>query len=130
MLSWREGTITVTPHPTPVVELAQQLVEKLVKFKEVHFSSSPYTVSKVSFDVSRDSFDEDVSHHLFFREQPPRFGNGINSAILRALPAALDEDGSELKVLTLHCRGFYNPADLTEAQKKLTVNIISREPMI
>ena len=122
-LSWGECTATVTPNPTPVFFLAQELVEKLVKFKEVHFSSSSSTLSSFSFD-------EDVCRHLFFREHPPRFGNGINSAILRALPAALDKDGSELKVLTLHCRGFYNPADLTEAQKKLTVNIISREPMI
>ena len=123
-LSWRECTTTVTPNPTPVVFLAQELVEKLVKFQEVHFSSSSSTLSS-------SSFDEDLCRHLFFRENPPRFGNGINSAILRALPAALDGDGSELKVLTLHCQGFYNPADLTEARKKLTVNIIStRDPFI
>ena len=117
-LSWREATITVTPNPTPVFWLAQELVEKLVKFKEVHFSSSSSTLSSYSFD-------EDLCRHLFFRERPPRFGNGINSAILRALPAALDGDGSELKVLTLHCQAFsYNLADLAEARKKLTVNMI------
>ena len=108
-LSWQEGPITVTPNPTHVDKLAQQLVAKLVKFEEVHFSSPFY---------------EDYPHYFFPHERPPRFGNGINSAILRALPAAMDEDGSELKVLTLHCQAFYNPADLAEARKKLTVNMI------
>ena len=76
--------------------------------------------------MSRDSFDEDVPNHLFFHEQPPRFGNGIKSAILRALPAALLEDGSQLKVLTLNCLGrgsYVHEADVAEAQKKLTVNM-------
>ena len=116
-LSWRESTVTVTPNPTPVFFLAQQLVEMLVKFKEVHFSSSTSTLSTYSFD-------EDLCRHLFFREVPPRFGNGINSAILRALPAALDAEDSQLKILTLHCPGFYDPADLAEARKRLTVNMI------
>ena len=122
-LSWKEGVITVTPNPTPVVELAQELVGKLVKFKEVHFSSS---ILRRDRAMSRDSFDEDVPNHLFFHEQPPRFGNGINSAILRALPAALLEDGSQLKVSTLNCLGrgsYVHKADVAEAQKKLTVNM-------
>ena len=115
--NWRESTVTVTPNPTPVFFLAEQLVEMLVKFKEVHFSSSTSTLSTYSFD-------EDLCRNLFFREVPPRFGNGINSAILRALPAALDAEDSQLKILTLHCPGFYDPADLAEARKKLTVNMI------
>ena len=119
-LSWRESTIRVTPNPFtyPVFQLARQLVEILVKFKEVHFSSSSSTLSTYSFD-------EDALNPLFFpKPHRRRFGNGINSAILRALPGALDGEGSELKVLTLHCQGFYDPADLADARKKLTVNMI------
>ena len=109
-LSWSERSITVTPNPTPVDELAQQLVAKLVKFEEVHFSSS---------------FDEDISHYLFLDEHPPRFGNGINAAILRALPSG--KEGSKLKVLTLDYGFQVHPQDLAEARKKLTVNIASKK---
>ena len=113
-LSWNEGTIAVTPNPTPVEELAEQLMGLLVKFEEVHFSQR--------------SFDEDISNHLNFDERPPRFGNGINSAILRALPAASGREDSKLKVLTLDCHEFFfNRADLAGARKKLTVNIVSGE---
>ena len=113
-LTWREGSITVTPNPTPVEELAQQLVEKLIKFEEVDFSSP--------------SFDEDVANYLSFdHPQIPRFGNGINSAIMRALPAASGREGSNLKSLTLDCHGvFFNHEDLAEARKKLRVNMVSR----
>ena len=110
-LSWREGprTLTVTPNPTPVEELAQQLVEKLVKFEEVHFYSF---------------FDEDVPHFFFPHEDPPRFGNGINAAIHRALAAAsFDGEDSRLKVLTLDDREPSDSAALVEARKKLTVNL-------
>ena len=112
-LTWREGSITVTPNPTPVEELAQQLVEKLIKFEEVDFSSP--------------SFDEDVANYLSFDDpQIPRFGNGINSAIMRALPAASGREGSKLKSLTLDCHGvFFNHEDLAEARKKLRVNMVS-----
>ena len=113
-LSWREGSITVTPNPIPVEELAHQLVMKLIKFEEVHFSSP--------------SFDEDVDNYLSFDDpQIPRFGNGINSAIMRALPAASGREGSKLKSLTLDCHGvFFNHVDLAEARKKLRVNMVSR----
>jgi len=70
-LSWLNGRITVTPNPTPVDELAEQLVRKLVKFEEVHFFLS--------------TFDEDFPHYFRPDEQPPRFGNEINAAIHRAL---------------------------------------------
>ena len=109
-LSWSEGSITVTPNPTPVEELAQQLVEKLIKFEEVHFSS----------------FYEDFPHYFFPHEDPPRFGNGINAAIHRALAAAsFDGEDSRLKVLTLDDEEPSNSAALVEARKKLTVNIQS-----
>ena len=113
-LTWREGSITVTPNPTPVEELAQQLKTKLIKFEEVDFSSP--------------SFDEDVANYLSFDDpQVPRFGNGINSAIMRALPAASGREGSKLKSLTLDCHGvFFNHEDLAEARKKLRVNMVSR----
>ena len=112
-LTWREGSITVTPNPTPVEELAQQLVEKLVKFEEVHFPS-------VSFDVRT---DRPLSYGAYLRFL--RFeGIGINAAILRALPAATGEEGSKLKSLTLHCHQTNLAGSLAEAQKKLTVNII------
>ena len=119
-LSWREATITVTPNPTPVYFLAQELVEKLVKFKEVHFSSSSSTLSSYSFD-------EDLCRHLFFRERPPRFGNGINAAIHRALAAAsYDGEDSRLKVLTLCNSEPSHSEALVEARKKLTVNLVRR----
>ena len=121
--SWRDGTITVTPNPTPVKQLAQELGAKLVKFKEVHFSSER---TRTGINSSACSFDEDACRHLFFYERPPRFGNGINSAILRALPAALEREGSRLKSLTLDCNCVFNNTDLIEARKKLTVNIISK----
>ena len=90
-LSWRKGRITVTPNPTPVDELAQQLVAKLVKFEEVHFSSSP-------------SFDEDVANYLSLQDPlNPTMGNGINSAIMKALFAASGREGAKLKSLTLDC---------------------------
>ena len=111
-LSWSDGSITVTPNPTPVEELGQQLVAKLVKFEEVHFPS-------LSFDEDIANYYED--YHIFG-------GNGINGAILRALPAATGEEGSKLKSLTLHFRVIYFKylaGWLAEAQKKLTVNIIS-----
>ena len=87
-------------------ELGQQLVAKLVKFEEVHFPSL--------------SFDEDIANYcrIFC-------GNGINAAILRALPAASGEEGSKLKSLTLHCCQTNLAGSLAEVQKKLTVKIIS-----
>ena len=117
-LSWREGSITVTPNPTPVEELAQQLVEKLVKFEEVHFPS-------VSFDVRMHrNYTNPLSYGEYLRFL--RFeGIGINAAILRALPAASGEEGSKLKSLTLHCCQTNLAGWLAEAQKKLTVKIIS-----
>ena len=117
-LTWREGSITVTPNPTPVEELAQQLVEKLVKFEEVHFPS-------VSFDVRMHrNYTNPLSYGEYLRFL--RFeGIGINAAILRALPAASGEEGSKLKSLTLHCCQTNLAGWLAEAQKKLTVNIIS-----
>ena len=112
-LTWREGSITVTPNPTPVEELAQQLVEKLVKFEEVHFYSF---------------FDEDLPHFFFPHEDPPRFGNGINVAVHRALAAAsFDGEESRLKVLTLVDYGQSDSAALVEARKKLTVNFSNGE---
>ena len=112
-LSWREGRITVTPNPTSVEELAQQLVTKLVKFEEVDFSF---------FSL----FDEDFPHFFFPHEDPPRFGNGINVAVHRALAAAsFDGEESRLKVLTLADYGQSDSAALVEARKKLTVNLVS-----
>ena len=112
-LTWREGSITVTPNPTPVEELAQQLVEKLVKFEEVHFYSF---------------FDEDVPHFFFPHEDPPRFGNGINAAMHKALAAAsFDGEESRLKVLTLDAHEPSDSAALVEARKKLTVNFSNGE---
>ena len=112
-LSWREGRITVTPNPTSVEELAQQLVTKLVKFEEVNFFSS---------------IDEDFPHYFFFDERPPRFGNGINAAILRALAAAsYDGEESRLKVVTLLDPATCSHSEaLVEARKKLTVNLVRR----
>ena len=110
-LCWREGDITVTPNPTPVDELAHQLVAELVKFEEVHFSSS---------------FDEDYPHYFFPDERPPRFGNGINAAIHRALAApSYDGEDWRLKVLTLDSHEPSDSAALVEARKKLTVNFVS-----
>ena len=101
----------MTPNPTSVEELAQQLVEKLVKFEEIHFSSPFY---------------EDFPHFFFPHEDPPRFGNGINVAVHRALAAAsFDGEDSRLKVLTLDAREPSNSAALLEARKKLTVNLVS-----
>ena len=115
-LCWMEGRITVTPNPTPVDELAQQLVAKLVKFEEVHF-----------LFLSR--FDEDFPHYFRPDERPPRFGNGINTAIHRALAAAsYDGEDSRLKVLTLDDREPSDPVEsaaLVQARKKLTVNLVS-----
>ena len=114
-LSWREGSITVTPNTTPVEELAQQLVEKLVKFEEVDFSFFS-------------SFDEDFPHFFFPHEDPPRFGNGINAAVHRALAAAsFDGEESRLKVLTLDAHEPSDSAALVEARKKLTVNFSNGE---
>ena len=111
-LSWQEGPITVTPNPTPVDKLAQQLVAKLVKFEEVHFSSPFY---------------EDYPHYFFPHERPPRFGNGINAAIHRALAAAsYDGEDSRLKVLTLCNSEPSHSEALVEARKKLTVNLDRR----
>ena len=65
-------------------------------------------------------------HYIFLDEHPPRFGNGINAAIHRALAtASFDGEDSKLKVLTLE---GYEPSDseaLVEARKKLTVNIVT-----
>ena len=108
-LSWQEGSITVTPNPTPVDKLAQQLVAKLVKFEEVHFSSPFY---------------EDYPHYFFPHERPPRFGNGINAAIHRALAAASED--SRLKVLTLSGNEPSHSEALVEARKKLIVNLVRR----
>merc|ERR1712154_578651 len=97
---WSEGSITVTPNPIPVDELAQQLVTKLIKFEEVHFSSP---------------FFEDFPHYFFPHERPPR-----------ALAAAsFDGEDSRLKVLTLDAREPSDSAALVEARKKLTVNFAS-----
>ena len=112
-LCWMEGRITVTPNPTPVDELAQQLVAKLVKFEEVDFFLS--------------TFGEDFPH--YFRPDERIFGNGINAAILRALAAvSYNGEDSRLKVLTLDRRESSHPAEsaaLVEARKKLTVNLQS-----
>ena len=97
-VSWRERGITVTSNPTPVDELAQQLVAKLAKFEEVHFSSPFY---------------ED------------NFGNLMIPAILRALAAASSGEDSKLKVLTLDGEDSDYSAELGEARKKLSVNIVS-----
>ena len=110
-LHWEEGAITVTPNPTPLDELAQQLVAKLAKFEEVHFSSH---------------FCEDFPHCFFPDEHPPRFGNGINATIHRALAALSCSEDSKLKVLTLEGLEPSHSADLVEARKKLKVNIVSR----
>ena len=80
----------MTPNPTPVGELAMQLVEKLAKFEEVHFSSI--------------EFGEDYSHHFFPTNNPPRFGNGIHEAIYRAVAAASHGVDPKLKVLILNSR--------------------------
>jgi len=113
-LSWMNGrVIRVTPNPTPVDELAQQLVAKLVKFEEVDFFLS--------------TFGEDFPH--YFRPDERIFGNGINAAILRALAAvSYNGEDSRLKVLTLDRRESSHPAEsaaLVEARKKLTVNLQS-----
>ena len=103
----------MAPNPTSVEELAQQLVTKLVKFEEVNFFSS---------------IDEDFPHYFFFDERPPRFGNGINAAILRALAAAsYDGEESRLKVVTLLDPATCSHSEaLVEARKKLTVNLVRR----
>ena len=110
-LHWEEGAITVTPNPTPLDELAQQLVAKLTNFEEVHFSSS---------------FCEDFPHYFFPDEHPPRFGNGINAAIHRVLAALFYGKDSKLKMLTLEGLEPSHSVDLVEARKKLKVNIVSR----
>ena len=82
-LSWRHATINPDPNPTPVDAVAQQLVDQMVKFEKVHF---------LHFD-SPSSFDEgchlDSTFHLV--------GNGINSAIMKALSAVVERKGHRLK---------------------------------
>ena len=98
-LTWREGSITVTPNPTPVDELAQQLVAKLVKFEEVDFGT---------FGFLRDASNA--------------------NAVLRGVAASSGE-GSKLRVLSMPGHFPYLSESLAKAREKLTVKILMIEDL-